>query len=91
MDSEPEVRQTVPKHYHDFLDVFSKQGTDALPLHWLYDCPIKLLPGAEIPFGRIYPLTEREQEVLKDYIQENLKKGFHPTFYLPSRCGHLLC
>lgn len=39
------------------------------------NCPIELLPGAEIPFGRVFPLAERKQEALKEYVQENLKKG----------------
>ena len=80
LESEPDLRSVVPKAYHDFLDVFSKRGAETLPPHRSYDCPIDLLPGAEIPFGRIYPLSERELDVLKDYVDESLKKGFiHPS------------
>ncbi|KAJ1082393.1 hypothetical protein NDU88_002561 [Pleurodeles waltl] len=41
-----------------------------------YDCAIPLEPGAIIPFGRMYSLTEPEREVLKEYLQENLHSGF---------------
>jgi len=27
-------------------------------------------------YGPLYPLTEEEREVLKEYIKENLEKGF---------------
>lgn len=76
MDSENETRKAVPKPYHDYVNVFSKRGADMLSPHRPYDCPIELLLGAEIPFGRVFPLSEREQETLKDYVQENLTKGF---------------
>lgn len=50
-----DTRQMIPPAYHDFLDVFSKKGAKVLPPHRTYDCPIELLPGAEVPFGHIYP------------------------------------
>lgn len=58
MDADPKLCQVVPNSYHEYLDVFSKRGADTLPPHRPYDCPIELLPGAEIPFGRIFPLSE---------------------------------
>ena len=32
----------LPKEYHQFLDVFSRQEADTLPVHWLYDHKIPL-------------------------------------------------
>ena len=87
LESEAEIRQSIPEAYHDFLDVFSKQRAEALPPHRAYDCPIELLPGAEIPFGRIFPLTEVEQGALKEYIDENLKKGFIRPSTSPAGAG----
>ena len=87
MDSDPESRQVVPSAYHDFLDVFSKKGAETLPPHRAYDCPIELLPGAEIPFGRIFPLTGLELENLKTYIDENLRKGFIRPSTSPAGAG----
>uniref|UniRef100_A0A8C5PQD8 CCHC-type domain-containing protein n=1 Tax=Leptobrachium leishanense TaxID=445787 RepID=A0A8C5PQD8_9ANUR len=66
----------IPKAYQDLHSVFEKKGADDLPPFRTYDCPIDLLPGAPIPHGRIYPLSEPELESLKEYISENLKKGF---------------
>uniref|UniRef100_A0A8C5MFU9 CCHC-type domain-containing protein n=1 Tax=Leptobrachium leishanense TaxID=445787 RepID=A0A8C5MFU9_9ANUR len=70
---------TIPKLpiiYSDFHDIFEKKGADILPPHRSYDCPINILPGAMIPFGRVYSLSEPELKVLKEYIDENLTKGF---------------
>lgn len=55
----------MPEHYHNFLDVFSERGADALPPHQVISCPIEQFPGAEIPFGGIYNLVHmrrREDE-----------------------------
>ena len=35
-----------------------------------------LQKDATLHYGPIYPLTEEESQVLKEYIEENLKKGF---------------
>uniref|UniRef100_A0A6I8SYT0 CCHC-type domain-containing protein n=1 Tax=Xenopus tropicalis TaxID=8364 RepID=A0A6I8SYT0_XENTR len=72
LSSDPRLK-LIPESYHEFLDVFDERGADVLPPHRIYDCPVDLLPGAAIPFGRIYPLSEPELTVLKDYIEENLK------------------
>lgn len=63
-----------------FLDVLSKKGAETLPPHRPYDCLIDLLSGAEVPFARILPLTELELGMLKEYFDENMRKGFfHPS------------
>lgn len=76
LDSDAETCLSVPVVYHDFLDVFSKKEAETLPPHRPYDYLIELLPGVEVPFGRILPLSELELAAPKDYIDDNLKKGF---------------
>ena len=66
----------LPARYHDFSDVFEKKNADRLPEHRLYDCPIDLQEGAHPPFGPIYGLAEPELEALREYLKENLAKGF---------------
>ena len=47
-----------------------------LPKHQPWDHEIKLQPGTEPEFGPIYQLSEKELQVLREYLEENLKKGF---------------
>ena len=47
-----------------------------LPKHQPWDHEIKLQPGTEPGFGPIYQLSEKELQVLREYLEENLKKGF---------------
>ncbi len=62
--------------YKDFVDVFEKIDADQLPAHRPYDCPIDLEEGHSPPFGLIYGLSKLELQALRDYLTENLAKGF---------------
>jgi hypothetical protein len=66
----------LPEKYKDFVDVFEKINANQLPAHSPYDCPIDLEEGHSPPFGPIYGLSERELQALRDYLTENLAKGF---------------
>jgi hypothetical protein len=60
-----------------FADVFEKKNVERLPEHRLYDCLINLQEGVHPPFGPIYGLAEPELEgALREYLEENLAKGF---------------
>ncbi|KAI2655159.1 Retrotransposon-derived protein PEG10 [Labeo rohita] len=71
-DSAPEV----PAEYMAFQDVFSKQAATQLPPHRPWDCAIDLLPGAQLPKGRVYPLSIPERQAMEEYISEALAQGF---------------
>lgn len=66
----------LPKIYHNYLSVFSKEEADKLPPHRPSDHRIILKPGSEAPWGPLYGMSREELEVLKKYIKENLEKGF---------------
>lgn len=66
----------LPMQYKEFQDVFEKKNADLLPEHRPYDCGVELQEGAQPPFGPIYNLSQNELAALKDYVEENLAKGF---------------
>ncbi|KAL0161376.1 hypothetical protein M9458_045101, partial [Cirrhinus mrigala] len=59
-----------------YPDVFSKQAATQLPPHRPWDCAINLLPGAQLPKGKVYPLSIPERQAMEDYITEALNQGF---------------
>ena len=71
-----ELRKMVPSEYHDFLDVFDKQAANVLPPHRSYDHKIELEPHVTPLKSRLYPMSQYKLEKAKQYIEENLKKGF---------------
>ena len=67
---------TVPQQYLLFKEVFNSKNCDVLPPHREYDCEIKLKDNSNLFYGPLYPLNEAERDELKNYIKENLEKGF---------------
>ena len=68
--------ERIPKQYEKFKNVFDEQECNELPPHRPYDCKIRLKDDVDLFYGPLYPLTEEEREALKEYIKENLEKGF---------------
>ncbi|KAI0991557.1 hypothetical protein K3495_g16630, partial [Podosphaera aphanis] len=49
--------EKLPKIYHEFLPVFSKDEADKLPPHRSSDHRIILKPGSEVPWGPLYGMS----------------------------------
>ena len=74
-----------PPQYHKFLNIFSKDEADKLPLHCLeVDHEIKIKPGSQPPSGPLYSISRDELEVLMKYLTENLNKGFIQALSSPA-------
>ncbi len=70
------LKQQVPKQYHDWLDVFSKQASDTLSPHRPYDHKIELTADNNLGYSPLYKYSAEELQTAKQYILENLHKGF---------------
>lgn len=66
----------LPEEYADFAPLFADKEPGVLPPHRPYDHTIPLEPNAKIPFGPLYTQSQKELEELREYIDDNLKKGF---------------
>ena len=66
----------LPEKYSDFSDVFDKARADVLPQHSQHDLAIELEADKQPPFGPIYDLSRPELDVLCEYVNEMLAKGF---------------
>ena len=67
----------IPNYYKNLTEVFSKKESQTLPPHRDHlDHHIPLEKDVKPTFDPIYNLSELELKVLKEYIQDNLKKGF---------------
>jgi len=90
----------VPAVYKEFISVFNVENLlDELPPRRSFDLEINLKdPAKDPPFIKIYNLSHKEEVELKNFITENLKKGFirpskspyaAPIFFVPKKCGGL--
>ena len=67
---------SLPPEYSEFADLFDKKSAEQLPEHQPWDHTIPLVDGKQPPFGPIYPLSEFELRSLREYLDENIRKGF---------------
>ena len=58
--------------YQEFEDVFSNTLSQAVPKHSSWDHIIDT-QDARVPYGPIYPLSERQLQILWEYLKENLE------------------
>jgi hypothetical protein len=56
--------------------VFLKAELDKLPLHWPYDHRIDLEGDNTLSYSPLYKMTNKELEIVKQYLVNNLNKGF---------------
>jgi len=61
--------------YQDYADIFSEEKINVLPKHTEYDHRIDLVQCGDLPRNHIYPLTVRELQVLKEYINDMEQSG----------------
>jgi RNase H-like domain found in reverse transcriptase/Reverse transcriptase (RNA-dependent DNA polymerase) len=65
----------LPPKYQEFEDVFSEEGAAALPRDARVEHRIEIEAGKQVPFGPIYPLSQKELGTLREYIDTNLATG----------------
>ena len=66
----------ILEEYHEFIDIFNKKEAYKLPSYRSYDHHISLQEKAILSFDSIYTLIFEELKVLREYINNNLKKQF---------------
>jgi len=91
----------VPKRYHKYGKKLWSPESEKLSEHAAWDHEIELEPGTSPRFFPIYKLTEEEGRALKEFVQENLRKGYirpsqssagYPVLFVPKKNGKLrLC
>ena len=72
-----DIKRKLPPEYHDFLDIFEKQRADGLPPHREYDHRIELTGKvSDLPKNKLYPMSNHKLQKVKEYLDENLAKGY---------------
>ena len=95
-------KNNIFKKYEKFKDMFINDTKDLpLPKHEEWDHEIVLEPGKKPTFGLIYFLSEKELTILRNYLDENLKKEYirlsissagYPIFFIKKKDDtHRLC
>jgi transposase InsO family protein len=104
LPSEPPVTPRVspmPPELEEFRDLGDIDKAGLLPEHHYLEHAIDLEEGEMPPFGPIYPLNEKEQQALQEYIANAVARGWiryssspagAPILFVPKPGGKLrLC
>ncbi|TQV93704.1 pol protein [Cordyceps javanica] len=88
----------IPEEYSKYSKLFSDELETGLPEHSRWDHEIKLQPGTEPTFNKIYPQNPEQDAALEEYLEEMLRKGYirpsespagHPVLWVPKKNGKL--
>ena len=67
-----EVFRVLPFEYQKGASIFSREQTNKLPSHSGYDQRIKLVEGAEAPWGPLYGMSEQELWGLREWSDKQV-------------------
>jgi len=70
------LKTIIPIEYYSYISAFSRADSEILLLHRASDYRIKLKEGVTAPSGPLYLISRDQLEVLRDYLKDNLIKGF---------------
>ena len=73
----------VSSEYYKFVNVFSKTKVEILTSYYSYNLQINLEEETQSLVGFIYFLLVSEQEILKDFIEQNLNICFIQSTFFP--------
>jgi len=66
----------VPKKYHQWIKVFGKKQSKRILMRKVWDHVIDVKEGFVPRKGKVYLLSREEREEVREFIKEQLRKGY---------------
>ena len=66
----------VPEKYHQWIKIFRKKQLERMPMRKVWDHMIDVKKGFILRKEKVYPLSREEREKVKEFIKEQLRKGY---------------
>ena len=74
--SEAETKKLVPEKFHKWIKVFGKKQSERMPTRKVWDHTIDIKKGFILRKGKVYPLLREKREEVREFIWEQLRKGY---------------
>ena len=74
--SEVEAKKLVPEKFHEWIKVFGKKQSKRMPMWKVWDHAIDVKEGFIPRKGKVYPLSRNEREEVREFVKEQLRKGY---------------
>ena len=81
--SEEEAKKLVLERFHRWIKVFGKKQSERMPMRKLWDHTIDVKEGFMPRKGKVYPLSREEREEVREFVKEQLRKGYIQPFKSP--------
>ena len=94
--SEAETKKLVPEKFHQWIKVFGKKQSERMPTRKLWDHAIDVREGFVPRKGKVYLLSREEREEVREFVKEQLRKGYirpskspqmAPVFFVEKKDG----
>jgi len=66
----------VPEKFHWWIKVFGKKQSERMPTRKLWDHMIEVKEGFVPRKGKVYLLSREEKEEVREFVKEQLRKGY---------------
>ena len=63
--------------------MFGKKQSERMPMRKVWDHAIDVKEGFVLRKGKVYPLSREEREEVREFIKEQLRKGYIRPLKLP--------
>ena len=73
---EEKVKKLVPKEFYQWIKVFGKKQSERMLMRKIWDHMIETKEGLVPRKGKVYPLLREERKEVREFVQEQLKKGY---------------
>ena len=94
--SEAEAKKLVPEKSHEWIKVFGKKQLERMPTRKMWDHVIDVKEGFVPRKRKVYPLSREKREEVREFIWEQLRKGYiqqskspqmAPVFFIGKKDG----
>ena len=71
-----EAKELVLEKFHKWIKVFGKKQSERMPMRKVWDHAIDVKEGFVPRKEKVYPLSREEKEEVREFIWEQLRKGY---------------
>jgi len=74
--SEAEAKKLVLEKFHKWIKVFGKKQSERMLMRKVWDHAIDIKEGFILRKGKVYPLSRKEREEVREFVKEQLRKRY---------------
>jgi len=74
--SEAEAKKLVLEKFHEWIKMFGKKQLERIPMRKVWDHVINVKEGFIPRKRKVYPLLREEREEVREFVKEQLQKGY---------------